>query len=373
MRISPAGTLPDPQLTVMAGNVPSNFKLGSDQMTMFPQFNIMATLPWFGKLGASGDVQTYSYEASSDNKLSTTLAVICDVKKTYAEIYRLQKSIDLVDYKQALLETVINVAEKQFAVGQVPQQDVFRATAELTMIRSEIIMMSSTLRGSYSKLGGLLGMSIPYIAKVDSLVLPQLQSPDSLEGELATQNPDLSGLRNTELAATSSVYLARKEAFPDINFGFSYGYRGGLMPDGTKALNMMSFEVGMSIPIFYGARQQKIVDEEEFMSNATKSRYVSAEVALLSALRSVYADADAKMKLIPLYRLELIPQYEATYNSSLSSYSVGKTSFAMLIDDLNSLVDVRIDLIAIESAYYSSTAEISKLVGDDAGNYKGAK
>ncbi len=372
-RISPASTLPDPQLSVMAENVPSNFKLNSDEMTMFPQFKIMQMFPWFGKLSAAGEVQRYGYEALSDKLSGTSLEVISELKKVYGDIYRLQRSIQYLEYKRTLLESVVKVSEQLFAVGQVPQQDVFRATAELTMVRSDIVTMNSMLRSSYAQLGALLGKGTPYEIHVDTLALPSLSSLDSLGLQLEAKNPDLNQIRSVESAAKANTVFARKDAVPDVNVGFSYGYRGALMPDGTKALNMMNLEIGLSIPLFYGARQQKMIDEADFMNQAAESQYSSVEVELLSQLRSAYADAEAQAQLIPLYSKELIPQYEATYNSSLSSYSVGKTTFAMLIDNLTMVINTRIEFVKIQSAYFSAVAEISKLVGEGAEDYRGGK
>lgn len=372
-RISPAGTLPDPQLSIMAENVPSNFKLNTDEMTMFPQFKIMQMLPWFGKLSAAEEVQRIGHEASSDKLASTTLEVISSLKKVYGDIYRIQRSIQYLKYKQSLLESVVKVSEQLFAVGQVPQQDVFRATAELTMVRTDFINMNSMLNGSYSQLGTLLGRNAPCEIQVDTLMPSPLSPLDSLEAKLDAENPDLSQIRNAESAARSSAVFARRDAVPDVNVGFSYGYRGALMPDGTKALNMMNFEVGLSIPLFYSARQQNMVDEADFMSKAAESQYYSVQIDLLGQLRSVYANAQAQSELISLYSKELIPEYESTYNSSLSSYSVGRTTFAMLIDNLTTLINTRIELVRIESAYFSASAEISRLVGEGAKDYRGAK
>ena len=372
-RISPAQTLPDPQLSIMAANVPSNFTLTSDQMTMFPQVKIMQMFPWFGKLSAAGDVEKYGYEASSDRLSTVTLQVISQLKSVYGQIYSTEKSIQYLEYKRQLLQSVVKVAEQLFAVGQVPQQDVFRATAELTMVQSDIITMHSMLSDQDARLGALLGQNAPYAIQVDTLSLPPLGSLTALEVHLDKSNPELKQIRNVELAAKAKTVFARKDAVPDINVGFSYGYRGALMPDGTKALNMMNFEVGLSLPIFFGARQQKIIDEADFMQRASEEQYGTAELGLYSELRSTYADAEAQSKLIPLYTKELIPQYEATYNSSLSSYSVGKTSFAMLIDNLTTLINMKIELAKIESAYFSASAQIAKLVGESSEDYRGVK
>ncbi|HQT91086.1 MAG TPA: TolC family protein, partial [Candidatus Kryptobacter bacterium] len=291
----------------------------------------------------------------------------------YGQIYSTEKSIHYLEYKRQLLQSVVKVAEQLFAVGQVPQQDVFRSTAELTMVQSDIITVQSLLSDQEAKLGALLGQNAPYSIQVDTLTLPPLDSLTTLEAQLGNSNPELKQIKSVELAAQAKTTFARKDAVPDVSVGFSYGYRGALMPDGTKALNMMNFEVGMSLPIFFGARQQKMIDEADFMNRAAKEQYGTAELGLFSQLRSIYANAEAQAKLIPLYSRELIPQYEATYNSSLSSYSVGKTTFAMLIDNLTTLINTKIEFAKIESAYFSADAEILRLVGEGSEDYRGVK
>ncbi|HEY9167319.1 MAG TPA: TolC family protein [Candidatus Kryptonia bacterium] len=373
VKVSPAMTLPDPELSVMADNVPSNFKLNSDQMTMFPQFKIMQMIPWFGKLAAAGDAQRYGFDAESDRVSTVTLGVVSELRKTYADIYTFQKSIQYLKYKETLLESVVQVSERLFAVGQVPEQDVFRTSAELTMVRSDLITMNSMLSGDFARLGAILGVDSSYQIQVDTLELTPLPASESFVTLLKSNNPELSMIRNAEASSKANVEYAKRDAVPDFSFGFSYGYRGALMPDGTKALNMMNFEVGVSIPIFYGSRQRKLIDEAEFMSKAQESRYNLAEVDLLSQIRSAYANADARTKLIPLYEKELIPQYDATFNSSLSSYSVGKTSFAMVIDNLTNLINAKIELAKIEAAYFSALADMSKLVGEGSEKYRGVK
>ncbi len=372
-KIDPVQQLPDPQLKVSAMNVPTNFSFTSQTMTMAPDISLMQMLPWFGKLSAAGDVQKYSYESAADRLHGITLDVVAQIKKVYGSIYSTEKTIRYLKYKEQLLQKVVKVAEQLFAVGQVPQQDVFRATAELTLVRTSIIETQAMLEKLEANLGDLLGLNRPYSVTVDTLDFPHLAPLESLEGSMIELNPDLKQIKNVELAAQAKTVLAKKAAIPDLSAGISYGYRGALMPNGTKALDMMSFEVGMSIPIFFGSKQQKIIDEAEFMNKAADQQYGTVQLALFSRLRSTYADAVANTKLIPLYAKELIPQYEATYNSSLSSYSVGKTTFAMLIDNLTTLINTRIAYVKIESSYFSDLAQISRLVGEGAENYRGER
>jgi outer membrane protein TolC len=100
------------------------------------------------------------------------------------------------------------------------------------------------------------------------------------------------------------------------------------------------------------------------MEQAAQQQYRSADLALDSRLSAMYAEAESQRKLLPLYSRELIPQYEATYNASLSSYSVGKTTFAMVIDNLTKLINTKIEYVRTQSSYFSTIAEISRLVGE---------
>ena len=372
-KIGPAGTLPDPQLRVGAMNFPTDFNFTSETMTMVPDFTLMEMFPWFGKLSAAADVEKYGYESSADRLASVTLDVVTNLKEVYGQTYSVEKSIQYLEYKKRLLQSVVKVAEQLFAVGQVPQQDVFRATAELTMVQSGIITMQGKLSDLEARLGAILGRNAPYSLNVDTLSLPKLESLSTLEAQLQSENPDLRQVKNIERAAVAKQAYAKKAAIPDITAGVSYGFRGALMPTGMKAPNLMSVEVGVSLPIFFGDRQQKIIDEANFTQHAANEQYGAVALALGSRLRSTYADAEAQAKLIPLYSKELIPQYEATYNSSLSSYSVGKTTFAMLIDNLTTLINAKIEFAKIESEYFSASAEISNLVGEGSEDYRGVK
>ncbi len=372
-KLEPAGQLPDPELRVGAMNVPSDFNFTSETMTMAPEFTLMEMFPWFGKLSAAADAEKYGYESSSDRLASVALDVVTNLKKIYGELYSVEKSVQYLEYKKRLLQGVVRVAEQLFAVGQVPQQDVFRATAELTMVQSAIVLKRGELSELEAKLGAILGRNESYRLQVDTLMLPDLAPLSTLEIRLREGSPDLSEVRNVQRAAEAKEVLARKAAVPDITAGVSYGFRSALIPGGMKAPNLISVEFGVNIPIFFGARQQKMIDEADFMRRAADQQYGVVTLALYSRLRSSYANAAAQKELIPLYANELIPQYEATYNSSLSAYSVGKTTFAMLIDNLTTLINAKIEFVKIESAYFSASADISRLVGEGSESYKGVK
>lgn len=303
-RISSAGQLPDPEFKIAAMNVPSNFRLTADEMTMFPQFTIMQMLPWFGKLSAASEAEKYNYDVSKDQSAGTSLEVIANIKKVYGEIYQTQKTLSYLEYKKALLEGVVKVANQLFAVGQVPQQDVFRSTAELTMVQIDIVNMNGMLRKEFAELAALVGSTEQMAIQVDTLELPQLQQLTTLDTSLVGNNPYLSQMSNLRESANARISFARKNAVPDLSVGVSYGYRGALMPDGTKALNMMNFEVGLSLPIFFGSKQQKMIDEADFMKQAADQQYNSAEISLQSQLRSIYAEAESQYQLIPLYEKE---------------------------------------------------------------------
>jgi outer membrane protein, heavy metal efflux system len=372
-KISIARQLPDPEITVAAMNVPTSFSLTSEQMTMVPQLTVMQTVPWFGKLSAAGSVASFNYEASRDQLSEVSLEIIATVKKVYAGIFASQQTLKYMKDKSTLLAGVVKVANQLFAVGQAPQQDVFRATAELTMVQSDIVTVTGTLQQQYADLSALTGTSELRTVKIDSLDLPHLCSLATLDSLFVQNNPSLSQIAEMKESAAAEHSLAAREAIPDIKVGVGYGYRGALMPTGTKALNMMNFEIGMNVPIFFGSKQKEAIEGADLMEQAAVQRYRAADLTLRSRLCSMNAAAEANYKLMPIYSDQLIPQYTATYEASLSAYSVGKTTFAMVMDNLTTLIDAKITLVKIESSYFSSEAEISQLIGDDVERYRGEK
>ena len=372
-KISVARQLPDPEITIAAMNVPTNFNLTSEQMTMVPQVTVMQMLPWFGKLSAAGNAAKYSYNASRDQLSNASLEVVAMVKKVYAEIYAAQKTLAYLEYKKKLFDGVLKTTNQLFAVGLAPQQDVFRAAAELTMTQSEIITMNGMLQQQYDELAVLVGSNEPLMIEIDTLQLQQLLTLSTLDSTLVENNPSLSQMSNIKESAKAQNSFARSDAIPDFRVGIGYGYRGAEMPDGTKAPNMINFEIGISVPIFFESKQNKMIEETKLMEQAADQEYRATSLSLRNQLRSMYTDAEAKYQIIPLYSEQLIPQYAATYDASITAYSVGKTSFTMLIDNLKMLVNAKIELVKIESSYFSTEAEISKLIGENSERYRGEK
>jgi outer membrane protein TolC len=364
-RILPARQLPDPRFRVGITNVPTTFSITSDEMTMFPDLSIMQTFPWFGKLKAAGKIEESNYNASLARLAVVFLQISTDLKKNYAQMYNTEKSIQYLSEKQRLLQSMSEVAQRLYAMGQVPQQDVFRTIADISMAQSEIINAQSSLADLETRLGALLGQNAPQSVQISILLLPPLFGLDSLEVLVNAHNPELKRIRNLKSVAQTRQAYAKKNAIPDLDIGASYGFRWARMPDGTRAPDMISIEMDVTLPIFYPWKQRKMIQEANFMAQSATEQYHVSALTFNSQLRSLYAAATAQAKQLPLYSKKLVPQYEATYNASLASYSVGATTFAMLIDNLTILINAKMELAKIESEYFSAIADIAALIGEN--------
>src|SRR5690606_11230463 len=90
-RAPQVASLEDPTLTMSAFGTMMETRLGA-QMA---RFTLMQMFPWFGTLQAREDVATLMAEAAFQDYLDQRNQVIYELSSVYAEIYALEKTIQL--------------------------------------------------------------------------------------------------------------------------------------------------------------------------------------------------------------------------------------------------------------------------------------
>jgi len=109
--IPQAGALPDPQLTFGLSNLPVNsFSFDQDPMTG-KVIGIMQMFPFPGKLSLATDIAEYEASAVKYQQEEIRNQVIQLVKKTYFDLYAVDRAFETTKKNKALMEQFVHVAE----------------------------------------------------------------------------------------------------------------------------------------------------------------------------------------------------------------------------------------------------------------------
>jgi len=359
-RVTPARTLPDPELQfgLMNRNLPG---FGLQDPLGMNQVQVMQMIPIAGQLGLAGRAAQAQADAARSRATDRRWELRARAAMVFYELYRLDRTIEVDLVTQGLLRDIAITARTMYSVGQGRQADVLRAQVEVDRMTEGIARMNAMREAAAARLNALLNR--PVKTPVPSPVLPRfppdLPDVDSLEGMALIGRPMLTAGALEVEAAIAAEGRARREIWPDLQLGAIYGQRP--MVEGTD--RMLSLMVGFSVPIWAGRRQLKMRDEAQAMRLAAEAELAAMRAETRGRLGELAAELQRVRTLRDLYRNTILPQADATVVSALSAYRVGEVDLMTLLDAQMTLNRYRQQVFQLEAEDGAALAELEMLLG----------
>lgn len=327
------------------------------------------------KLDRAGRIALEKTHMALARVQETRLRVIADVKRAYFHLYMVIKSIEITQENQQLLHGLIDVTRAQLAAGKRPQEDVLRATVELSNLEATLIRLRQDRLSTEARLNRLLGRNpgTPVPEPVDFAIRDSRLSIDILLAKAAKANPSLKRLEHQIARDREAVGLARVAYWPNFTVGLEWMIMDGrsafepprnpatgrrppspqLSEDGSDNWAIL---FGFTLPI-WGDKIRAGVREAELTVAASTLQYSSARDRLEFEIEDALARVRAQQELATLFKSTIIPQAGETYRVSLASYSAGSSDFLYVIDNWRKWLTFTIQ-------YYRSLGELERSVAD---------
>jgi outer membrane protein TolC len=358
-RIGPAGALPDPQLQFgLMNRMASDFSNTLDPMTM-NQVQLMQMLPWPGKLGGAKRAARHTAAATRADADEQERMLAARVRMAYYQVAYADRALEVMGRTRELLRNFLDVSTTMYAVGSAVQQDVLRAQVEVARMGEEITRMGQERVAMAARLNALLGRSA--LSPIPGLALPEtdageLPAVDSLVAWALAQRPALVAGAERVAAADASLSAVRRELYPDFTVGIQYQQR-------PQFPTMVSLMVGITVPLFAGARQLPMRREMAAMREMASAELVNQQNETVAQLIETRARAVQDQNLIRLYRASIVPQARAAVQASLSSYRVGRVTFMTLVDNQMTVNRYETETYRLLADYRQAVGELEALVG----------
>jgi outer membrane protein TolC len=363
-RVVPAGALPDPRFRITQEDIT---RMGTQNPTLLPGrvgktgYLWMQDLPWFGKRDLKSEIAQHDARGARGRVLGAWTELASRIKSTYAQLYFLQRSEQLVQQNLTLMAQLEKVAASRYAGGLSVQQDVIRAQVEQGSMSSEQIALEMEHHHLYARMNALL-------ARPDDAPLADPQAPralptpaqldwNNLRERVQAKNPQLFTQDALAQAAEKSRDLVRKNRYPDFTFGVSP------MQAGT-AVKEWEVMVELNIPLQQGTRAAQ-EREAEAMLAAARERQQAAANQVFSELAQTLSALEAARLTDALNHDRLLPQAELTFQSALSAYENGKVDFATLLDAQKQIRLVRLNQLKAQLDAHLQLAELERILGED--------
>lgn len=359
-RIASASRPPDPQLQLgfMNRSLPG---LGLSDPLGMTQLQLMQMIPFPGKLGIASGVAL----AQSEVQLARAVDVRWDVRAraamAYYEIAMLDRSLVVAAETQRLVRNLAETSRSMYGVGAGRQADVLRSQVEIGRMDEEIERMRVERESAVARLNAILDRDAtsPVGATAFPAFPERLPPVDSLVEEAQRSRPMVRAGEAEVRAAASSVRLARREIWPDLQVGVQYGQRP--MDGGTD--RMASLMLGINLPVFARSRQFAMRREAEAMHLMATADLAEMRADTRGRVGQLYAAVERSRRLSTLYRTTIIPQSEAATASAMSAYRVGGIDFMTLLDNQMTTNRYRQATYVLEAERGQALAELEMLLG----------
>lgn len=366
---SQAGALPDPILGFNALNLPTDtFNLDQEPMTQM-QISLSQTFPFPGERGLQREASEHDASAADMQVLEQRLRIAANTRGTWWQLAYLDQAIEIVEQNQGLMRDFVEIAQTKYSVGKGLQQDVLLAQLELSKLLNRQMPLEGMRDAAQADLNALMdrppSQPIRPAAASANTNLPELPPQSELLDHASADRPLLGIEREKTEAARARLDVAKKKSYPDITVGAAYGYRDATDPTGRDLPDLVSFHVGINVPIYSGSKQDKAIEQQS-------SNFFGRQHAFNEALRSVQADIarnyaryNASRDQVSLYGTAIIPQAQQTVSAMLSGYQVNKVDFLNVLNAQLALYNAQISYWEALSNAKQSLANLAASVGSE--------
>lgn len=361
------GTLPDPVLSLTQFTRSTETRVGPQQGMV----SITQRIPWWGKLSDREQIAGKEAEALSAGYEMRRDEVVRRVKLAYYDLRYIDAAVKITEEDLDLLRHFETLAQARYAQGVGLQQAVVKLQAELTRDLNRLEILRRQRVDAEAALNALLGAN-PNEPRATSAraVPPEADLRYETLIALARENrPELEADFHQIEAEEQRIRLARRDYLPDLTLGASYTDVGGredpagrASPPPDNGKNVLSFTVGVNIPIFRAKYDGALREASERFA-AARHRYRDTTNQVASGIRATSFRIETIATQVNLFENTLLPQAEQALRSSESAYSTGTLGVLDLLDSERILLDVRLGLAQLNADYLKGLAELERTLG----------
>lgn len=367
-RVPQVASLPDPKLLSVAF-------LESIQTAAGPQevmLSLSQQFPFFGKRALRSRVAYYEAMAAYARLASVELQVIEKVKRTYYDVYFLQRAVDVTGALIPELDDVVDLAGDKSRLNLAGEETVDQAEIEKLKLETDLIKFQQAEIEAQARLAAILHLPVHtrVAGQTELRDTPVAQEARVLVGLAESYHPELIARSREIRRDQTSTALARRDYWPDATLSLNWYEVGssGLSPVATGE-DSFSLGVGVNLP-FYRKRLDAAMREARYRTASTRRQYMATRDQVSAEVRALYAQLERHRRILAkMDEIVRIGERDPTgiadraYELSKEAYRVNKLDFYQLIDAYRTLLKHRIEYYRHQALGQQVLASLERAVG----------
>lgn len=355
-RVPQAKSLEDPMVGVEFYDVP----IDTLDVTQGMEINYMIEqkIPFPGKRHVRGKAAHHEADAVRENSRGRIADVLLDLKRTYYDLYRLDRSLEALKENERLMRQFLGTAETWYATGKASADTPLKAQVELSNTQNKQILLQQERITHEAHLKALLNRpSHGEIRLPKNLQWPRVsKNLEEIEALALEKRPEIRELTSLRKSQKAELTAARQGLIPDFSLGLEYNQRPNQIDawTGTAKINL---------PLFFWGKNRGEMREAKANLKASEAEENSIQVHTQHEIEQAFSAVQSAEKLVRSYRSGILPQTRATLEAARLAYSSGKIDFMTLIDAARTYRETQIGLYETEAGLGNSLAELERFVG----------
>ncbi|MGH9475704.1 MAG: TolC family protein [Terriglobales bacterium] len=352
-------TLPDPEFTYQMFSVGSPGPFAGYTNSNFAYAGIGASqeLPYPGKLHLRGEVAKREADVMGVELDATEASVADAVKVDYIHLAYLQEALGVLRENERVLDQLIKDATAHYEVGQGSQADVLQAQVQRTKIVREITSNAEERGDTEADLKGLLhrDQDSPDIV-AESLVENPLRYTSAVLLQMVRKNnPQIQVDTSTVQKQDAALTSAKREGKPDFGLAYMWQQNDRKYPD----YYMFTFNIRLPRR---GRVHAEVAEAAEKLAQSKEELDAHLQQQLAQVKRGCVTATNDE-QLLTEYREGLIPQSDAAYRSTLSSYASNRDLLTHVLLYFVNVLDMKLDEAQVLADHETTLAHLETLTG----------
>lgn len=359
-----ARALPDPWLN-LRGYVAS---VETRSGPMDGQIGLTQMLPWPGKLDAAGAVAAARAEAARWRIEEERLRVRSAFLGHWTEMTYLQEAIAITEAQVVLLQYIEDVSLRLYESSRATQADVLRAQVERLQMQDRSATLREKTHALLPEMERLLGASMDTHGTWEEVPLPQaptLASRDAVAALFASRSPAMVRLQHSWQAADAGRRVASLEDRPDLALGADWTWIGqGNVTSPDAGDDAFSISLSVELPLqksrIAATRREALAVQKRVLAEIASTRW-----DLTARLDIAWSDFHDATRRVTLYRSQLLPLGEQTYETTMAAYQAGQSDFQDMLDAARVVLDFRLSAVRAQADAHLAFAALNGLLPHD--------
>ncbi len=328
-----------------------------------------ASKRYLESLRSQVDYEQYQMQAA---RMTLAANIVTSAVKEASLRHQIEATRRIIDDSQSQM----NMVEKQYALGAVPQSAVLSQRSALVRARTALPTLQKSLQQNRHLLNVLVG-ELPSDTDLSSFTLAGLQLPKtlplSLPSEFVRQRPDILASEALLHQASANVGVATANMYPRITLTGNYGSEGVKASDlFTAGSSVWGLSAGLVQPLFHGGELR--AKKREAVAGLDRAQANYREVVLQSFQNVADALLALKMDGRALQLQRDAEQAAASTRSLIEQqYQAGAASYLDLLSANQQYQQASISLAQATAARLADSAALIFALGGGWWNEPGSE